>query len=164
MIKKVYQQIKPELDLSVSFQLHICRKTNCVTVENIVNNETNDEVLKGFLLKQNKSYVYHQDGNKIYIKVEGRYFQFEEVKSYAGLDGDLQGDGVIQSKMPGKILDVLVAKDDLVKKGDALVIMESMKMENTISSPIDGVVTNVYVGSNELVDADQILIEISFLE
>ena len=45
--------------------------------------------------------------------------------------------------MPGKIVAVLVNKDQEVKKGDALLIMEAMKMEHTIAAPHDGVVEEV---------------------
>lgn len=164
MIQKIYQQIKPEIDLTVSFQMNICRKSKIVQLNNILNRNTEKKILKDFSLKRNTNYSYHQEGTKIYVKVDGRYFQFEEIKSYAGLDGELQGDGIIKSKMPGKILEVLVSKNSNVKKGDALIIMESMKMENTITSPIDGAVTDIHVDANNLVEADQVLIEISFLE
>nr|WP_245774342.1 biotin/lipoyl-containing protein [Rugamonas rubra] len=45
--------------------------------------------------------------------------------------------------MPGKVVAVLAAKGQEVKKGDALVIMEAMKMEHTIAAPHDGLVEEV---------------------
>lgn len=47
----------------------------------------------------------------------------------------------IVAPMPGTILDVKVATGAAVKKGDLLVILEAMKMENEILAPCDGVVT-----------------------
>ncbi len=49
----------------------------------------------------------------------------------------------VSAPMPGTILDVKVANGDAVKKGQVLVILEAMKMENEIMAPCDGVVTSV---------------------
>ncbi|MCJ8346244.1 acetyl-CoA carboxylase biotin carboxyl carrier protein subunit, partial [bacterium] len=113
------------------------------------------------IVKKNQSYDSFVDANKIYLKVEGRYFQFEEVKSYAGLNGEAAQSGVIKSKMPGKILETCVSMDQKVQKGELLIIMESMKMENSILSPLDGVVSSLLVTKDDLVEADQLLIEIT---
>lgn len=47
----------------------------------------------------------------------------------------------INAPMPGTILDIKVATGSIVKRGDILMILEAMKMENEIISPIDGKVT-----------------------
>jgi biotin carboxyl carrier protein len=51
----------------------------------------------------------------------------------------------IKAPMPGLILDLKVAPGDVVKKGDVVLILEAMKMENSIKSPGDGVVKEVKV-------------------
>jgi 3-methylcrotonyl-CoA carboxylase alpha subunit len=48
--------------------------------------------------------------------------------------------GRLTAPMPGKVVAVIAAKGQEVKKGDALVIMEAMKMEHTIAAPSDGLV------------------------
>jgi biotin carboxyl carrier protein len=53
--------------------------------------------------------------------------------------------------LPGTIVDVLVSKGDLVKKGQTLVILEAMKMENHIESEVDGVVAEVSVSKGDTV-------------
>jgi biotin carboxyl carrier protein len=53
--------------------------------------------------------------------------------------------------LPGTIVDVLVSKGDLVKKGQTLVILEAMKMENQIESEVDGVVAEVSVSKGDTV-------------
>ena len=67
---------------------------------------------------------------------------------------------IMASPMPGNILEVLVNEGDKVKKGDALVILESMKMENEIPSEFSGKVVRVYVKKGENVGAEQPLVEI----
>ena len=55
------------------------------------------------------------------------------------------GGETIQSPMPGTILSVNVSAGSAVKKGDVLMILEAMKMENEIMSPCDGTVASVGV-------------------
>ena len=66
----------------------------------------------------------------------------------------------IQAPMPGIILEVRVSEGDTVNKGDSLVILEAMKMENIIVSPMDAVVKKVAVGQGETVDKNKLLIEL----
>ncbi len=71
------------------------------------------------------------------------------------------GDGVVRSPMPGKILSVSVSVGDTVIKGQPLLVLESMKMENTISSPIGGTVSAILVAANDSVQHGQTLAEIA---
>ncbi len=54
------------------------------------------------------------------------------------------GEGSIMAAMPGTILDVKVSAGDAVTKGQPLLILEAMKMENDIMAPFDGVVKEIY--------------------
>ncbi len=60
-----------------------------------------------------------------------------------GADDETDGPGTITAPMPGKILEVKVADGDTVERGQPLLVMEAMKMEQTISAPRDGVVTGL---------------------
>ena len=64
----------------------------------------------------------------------------------------------IKAPMPGLILDLKVAPGDLVKKGDVVLILEAMKMENSIKSPGDGIVKAVNVSLKQSVEKNQVLI------
>jgi 3-methylcrotonyl-CoA carboxylase alpha subunit len=59
--------------------------------------------------------------------------------------------------MPGRVVKVLAAEGTTVKKGDALMILEAMKMEHTVVSPRDGVIERVAFRENALVPADAVL-------
>ena len=59
--------------------------------------------------------------------------------------------------MPGTILSVSVAKGDTVKKGQVLVILEAMKMENEIMSPCDGTILSVNVTKGASVETGAVL-------
>jgi biotin carboxyl carrier protein len=62
--------------------------------------------------------------------------------------------------MPGKIVNVNVSVGETVAAGQAVLVLESMKMENTITSPIDGTVSVLLVTSGDAVLHGQTLIEI----
>lgn len=63
----------------------------------------------------------------------------------------------ITSPMPGNILSVNVAAGDTVKKGQVLMILEAMKMENEIMCPCDGKVVSVSVAKGAAVESGTLL-------
>lgn len=63
----------------------------------------------------------------------------------------------IEAPMPGTILDIKVQAGQSVKKGDVLVILEAMKMENEIMAPCDGKVTGVNVRKGDSVETAALL-------
>ncbi|MFC2187146.1 acetyl-CoA carboxylase biotin carboxyl carrier protein subunit [Fulvivirgaceae bacterium LMO-SS25] len=65
----------------------------------------------------------------------------------------------MKAPMPGLILDIKVAPGDNVAKGDQLLVLEAMKMENVIKSPGEGVVKAIIVKKGDSVEKNQILIE-----
>ena len=67
----------------------------------------------------------------------------------------------IKALMPGKVLKVLVETGENVDSGTPLLVIESMKMENVISSNKKGKVQNIFVQVDDNVQYDQPLIEIS---
>lgn len=66
----------------------------------------------------------------------------------------------LKAPMPGKILEVLHQKGDKITKGEPLVILEAMKMENELTSPSDGEVDRVHVQPGDSVEKNATLIEI----
>ena len=71
------------------------------------------------------------------------------------------GSSKIESPMPGSILKIHVAKGDIVKRGQSLLILEAMKMENDIKAPADGKVIDVKVNQGDCVTLGQTLIEVA---
>jgi acetyl-CoA carboxylase biotin carboxyl carrier protein len=66
----------------------------------------------------------------------------------------------ILAPMPGNIWQILVKPGQEVKEDDELLVLEAMKMENPIFSPIDGVVKEINVKEKDAVDVDQLLMTI----
>ena len=67
-------------------------------------------------------------------------------------------EGGIKSNIQGMVLKVNVSRGSVVKKGDTLIVLEAMKMENPIHSPIDGKVTEIFVDTGDVVQNGDVLL------
>jgi biotin carboxyl carrier protein len=65
----------------------------------------------------------------------------------------------IKAPMPGLIFDIQVKIGDEVKKGDPVLILEAMKMENILKSPGDGIVKTIKIKKGDSVEKNQVLIQ-----
>lgn len=63
----------------------------------------------------------------------------------------LSGRQLVQAPMPGRVVRVLVGVGDAVKAGDPLLVLEAMKMENQLRSPVDGVVVELEAEAGKVV-------------
>lgn len=100
------------------------------------------------------------------IKVNGNIYQvsiedqFDVLLKQLGLD-NLSANKVLEIKapMPGLVLKVLVEENAEVKKGDNLLVLEAMKMENILKSSTDGLVKKILVKQGDKVEKNQILVQ-----
>ena len=67
---------------------------------------------------------------------------------------------VVESPMPGTIMDVLKKAGDAVANGEVVLILEAMKMENEIVAPNAGTIDSIAVGKGASVNAGDILFSI----
>ncbi len=67
------------------------------------------------------------------------------------------GSITVQSPMPGKILSVKSSVGASVKKGDVILVLEAMKMENEVVAPEDGTVASINVAAGDAVEAGDTL-------
>ena len=74
-----------------------------------------------------------------------------------GSETTVHGEAVIKSPMPGIIIATPIPPGGQVQKGDKVIILESMKMENELRAPRDGVVGRVHVQPGDSVEKDQVL-------
>ncbi len=87
---------------------------------------------------------------------EERVYRLSHARATLNGDDEL----AVRSPMPGLILKILVKEGMPVKSGDKVVILESMKMENELRSPRDGVVHHVQVAPGDSVEKGQTLVVI----
>jgi biotin carboxyl carrier protein len=108
-----------------------------------------DQATKTFTLKINGT--IHQ------VELKDR---FDLLLEKMGMNGSTAGKvNVIKAPMPGLIIDLKIKAGDHVKPGDALLILEAMKMENIIKSPGEGIVKTVKIKKGDSVEKNQVLIE-----
>ena len=77
-----------------------------------------------------------------------------------GLSNVVTGEALVKSPMPGLIIAVSVKEGQVVATGDQVIILESMKMENELRSPRNGVVKRVHVEAGATVEKNQVLLSI----
>ena len=112
------------------------------------------EVVKADI--KEKTFIISVNGNKYQLMVKDK---FDELLHSLGLDAMASKKvNEIKAPMPGLVLDVKVNEGDTVKKGDAILVLEAMKMENNIKSPTDGIVKKIHVKKGMAVEKNQVLI------
>lgn len=87
-------------------------------------------------------------------------FQFNLVNTAFDEHESSHGDNSLAAPMNGTIVALLVEVGDKVKQGDALLVMEAMKMEHTLRAPADSIVTEFYCQAGDLVDGGSELLRI----
>ena len=109
--------------------------------------------------------IVARDKDKRYVWLNGCTYVIqsgkgEERQAERGDDRAQKGKSVVTAPMPGKVVKVCVAEKEAVRKNQTLAIVEAMKMENEIKSPLEGFVKKIYVSAGELVDSEKPLLEI----
>jgi biotin carboxyl carrier protein len=107
-----------------------------------------------------------ENGKQVSIVVNGVKYQvalqnqFDTLLKQLGMDKLAAGKvNNIKAPMPGLVLRINVAVGDVIKKGDALLVLEAMKMENVIKAAGDGVVKKINAVEKTAVEKGSILIE-----
>ena len=96
------------------------------------------------------------------ITVNGTTYdvQVEETGASAPAAPAVAAAEVVSCPMPGTIVSVNVSAGQAVKKGDVLVVLEAMKMENEIMAPHDATVAAVHVNKGDSVDSGTALVSL----
>jgi biotin carboxyl carrier protein len=113
--------------------------------------------------RQYEGSVDEREDGTLDIHVGTSAFEFQAIDERRKLlvgagAGGVSGVQSIRAQMPGKIVKLMVRPGDRVEVDQTLVIMEAMKMENEIKSPIDGVVSEVGVAEGDAIETDALLV------
>lgn len=103
-----------------------------------------------------KKYVITVNGKPITVQIKE---EIDTLLETMGMDSASESDvKEIRSPMPGLIRAIAVAEGSEVKSGDNLLTLEAMKMENSIKSPVDGVIASLHVTPEQSVEKNQVLL------
>lgn len=114
------------------------------------------EVLHSDLLT--KKHLITVNGKKVEAELRDK---FDELLKELGMDASSALKvGDLKAPMPGLVVDVPVKEGDTVKKGDTLVILEAMKMENALKAVADASVKKIMVKKGQAVEKNTVLIQL----
>ena len=119
------------------------------------------------IITENRSLeaVINDDEGQIAVMMSGRQFEAQVLDERAMLMMQRRGvqstgSGEVKAPMPGLIVAVTIVRGASVAKGETLVVLESMKMQNELKSPIEGVARAIHVEAGQAVDKHDLLVEI----
>lgn len=163
----------------------IINKTSTVTVEESTGGtiSINDKVFNGDI-KQVGPYSYNiiyngesmnlevlisdSKSKKHQLKINGKVVdvqledKYDELLKKLGMDASsTQKVGDLKAPMPGLVVNIPVSEGDEIKKGDVLLILEAMKMENALKAVADATVKKIIVKTGQAVDKNQVLIQLA---
>ncbi len=85
--------------------------------------------------------------------------QRRELNKQLGMDKGAAGKvAEVKAPMPGLVLKIIAQTGTAVSKGDALLVLEAMKMENVIKSPTDGTIASIEVQQGKTVEKNQVMV------
>jgi biotin carboxyl carrier protein len=97
--------------------------------------------------EEEKTQTIRVNGNTYTVAIEDKY------------DILLKQLGLVKAPMPGLVLNVMVEEGDEVKKGDSLLVLEAMKMENILKSTTNGIVSKIFVAKGDKTEKNAVLIQ-----
>lgn len=109
--------------------------------------------------KKSKQYQLKINGKDFDVQLRDRY---DDLLHELGLDTITAAKiSDLKAPMPGLVVDILVQENSVVKKGDTLVILEAMKMENSLKATADTIVKKVMVKKGQAVEKNEVLVQLS---
>ncbi|HSG46720.1 MAG TPA: biotin/lipoyl-containing protein [Longimicrobiales bacterium] len=101
--------------------------------------------------------ILHLDGER--FRVEAVDERTRRIREMSGGAGGVAGPRPLKAPMPGLVVKVEVSAGETVTRGQGLVIVEAMKMENELKAEADGVVSHILVQPGQAVEKDQVLLD-----
>lgn len=150
------QQIQLQLSsVNNTFTVQLCDQTVCIEVI-----EKTDGQLTYFVDGIRRRVQYVLDGDQLYIDRDNGNVAIRNVTYAAPETADVAGDGKIRAPMDGAVINILVNKGDQVVKGQTLLVLEAMKIQQQIRSDVDGVVEDILGQQGQQVKKRQMLFSI----
>ncbi|MDX8240083.1 acetyl/propionyl/methylcrotonyl-CoA carboxylase subunit alpha [Acinetobacter pittii] len=150
------QQVQLQLSsLNNTFTVQLCDQSVCIEVL-----ERTAEQLVYLMDGVRRRVQYVLDDDQIYLDRDNGNVAIRNVTYAAPEIVDVAGDGKIRAPMDGAVVNILVDKGDQVVKGQTLLVLEAMKIQQQIKSDVEGVVDDVLGQQGQQVKKRQILFTI----
>lgn len=127
-----------------------------------------DELGQVVVLRDGKSYGLSLEGHegRVSVTLAGCFYDVElederERAAHAAERAAGKGSGVVNAVMPGVVVELLVKKGQLVEKGQPLLILSAMKMQNEIGAPYAGLVKELHVAAGQAVSGGAKLVTLA---
>ena len=101
-----------------------------------------------------------KDGDIRFIHLDGADYELRRVTGFEEEFEETEDEGSLSSPMPGRIVKLLVKPGASIKKGQDLLVVEAMKMENKVVSPFYGTVKEIFFSEGDQIEAKVPLMEI----
>lgn len=152
---KINEQFEFEFESSATQELDIV-KTGANTFHLIKNNQSYQASIESidYELKTAKINI---NGRSYDVQVKDTFDQLVSKLGLEVVNSTMIKD--VKAPMPGLVLDVAVGPGQSIQKGDKLLILEAMKMENVIKSDGEGIIKTIHIEKGAAVDKGQLLIE-----
>lgn len=108
------------------------------------------------------NYIIEHGGSKVRVKV--RTPRVAELETFMPSNKALEASPTLKAPISGMIVDIFIKKGERVKKGQELLTLEAMKMQNILYSEIEGLIKNIVTSKNQNVQVDDVLIEFEIEE
>lgn len=97
---------------------------------------------------------------RVFVTSGSRSLDFAIERRQASSSASATSLGSLETPMPGRVVKIHVAVGDIVKRGQELLVVEAMKMENALIAPFDGVVRSLLVKTGDMVTPGKSLMEL----
>lgn len=157
-LKLKYDDQQIQLQLSSEnnqITVQLCDQTICIEVI-----EKTAEQMIYVVEGVRRRVQYVLDGDQLYLDRDNGNITIRNVTYAAPETADVVGDGKIRAPMDGAVVNILVNKGDSVVKGQTLLVLEAMKIQQQIRSDVDGVVEDILGQQGQQVKKRQMLFSI----
>ncbi|WP_410568799.1 acetyl/propionyl/methylcrotonyl-CoA carboxylase subunit alpha [Acinetobacter sp. H1(2024)] len=138
-----------------TFTAQFCDQTVCIEVL-----ERTPDYLVYLINGVRRRVQYVLDGDQLYLDRENGNVAIRNVTYAAPETVDAAGDGKIRAPMDGAVVNILVNKGDQVVKGQTLLVLEAMKIQQQIKADVDGIIEDVLGQQGQQVKKRQMLFSI----
>jgi geranyl-CoA carboxylase alpha subunit len=105
--------------------------------------------------------AFATDGQRLLVSLRGRQTIIDDQSLTASASGSAANNGTVRAPMAGRVIALQVREGQTVAKGDALLVLEAMKMEHPSVAPMDAVVSKVCIEQGAQVSTGALLIELT---